>query len=218
MQQEGKLGRQPELTGGGLIRGDDGGDVARQVCANILSASERDYISFHDRSHIFKAIFEMQPFIALDSFLLPQPSQSNRHLFDADFGMGTPLEVMDSMILLQWADLDPGERFSLPGQFLSMFGRKNDGDEIGLSPLFLSILDYVPDKRSFLDNYRHRLYPQSWSGSLSDILMRRKSALMQLAEHSDENVKGWVAETMPELERWIENERGCDREREESFA
>ena len=199
------------------LAGDEGGDAARQVCANILSAIESVYFSSHDLSDILKAIFETQPFIALDTFLLPQPLQPNRHLFDVDFGMGTPLEVMDSTILLQWADLDPGERFSLLGQCLSMFGRKNDGDEIGLSPLFLSILDYAPDKRCFLDNYRHRLYPQSWSGSLANILMRRKTELMQLAEHSDENVKGWVAEAMPELGRWIENERGRDREREESF-
>ena len=131
--------------------------------------------------------------------------------------MDTPIEVMDSTILRQWADLEPLERYPLIGQCLSMFGRKNDGDEKDLSSLFLSILDYAPDKRHFLGNIFDRLYPNSWSGALADVLVRRKGHMMKLAEHLDKEVRGWATETIPELDGWIEIERGRDREGEESF-
>jgi len=40
---------------------------------------------------------------------------------------------------------------------------------------------------------------------------------MKLAEHSDAQVRAWASEVTPELDRWIEYERGRDREGEESF-
>ena len=197
---------------------DDEGEVAvRQVCANILSASESVYISSYDRNYILKALFETQPFIALDTFLLPQPPLRNHHLFDADFGSGTPIEEMDFKILRQWADIDSVLRYPLLGRCISMFGKKNDGEEMEFSSLFLTMLDHAPDKRRFLGNFWDRLHPRSWRGSLANILVRRKAQVIKLAEHSDEDVKGWVADTMPELDRWIENESRRDREREESF-
>ncbi|MEI8033776.1 MAG: hypothetical protein WCH05_10600 [Chlorobiaceae bacterium] len=199
------------------LAGNEAGDTARQVCINILSASESVYISSHDLSYILKALFETQPFIALDTFLLPQPPLRNHHLFDADFGVGTPIEEMDFKILRQWADIDSVLRYPLLGRCISMFGKKNDGEEMEFSSLFLTMLDHAPDKRRFLGNFWDRLHPRSWSGSLANILVRRKAQVIKLAEHSDEDVKGWVADTMPELYRWIENESRRDREREESF-
>lgn len=199
------------------LAGDEGGDAARQVCANICKVLENVYISSQELSYIFKALFETQPLIALDTFLLPQPSYRNRQLFDSDFGMGTSIEVMDSTILRQWADIEPTERYPLLGQCLSMFGQKNDGDNMELSTLFLSILDQAPDKRLFLGNFWDRLHPRSWSGSLVDILVRRKTQVRKLVEHSDAEVMAWVAEIIPELDRWIEIERGRERKREESF-
>ena len=75
------------------LAGDDGEDAARQVCANIMSALESFSISSQDLSYILRALFETQPFIALDTFLLSQPSHRNSHLFYADFGMDTPIVV-----------------------------------------------------------------------------------------------------------------------------
>ncbi|NTV21872.1 MAG: hypothetical protein HGA57_10955 [Chlorobium limicola] len=97
-----------------------------------------------------------------------------------------------------------------------MFGKRNDDESKEYSSLFLSMLDSAPDKQRFLGDYYPRLHPRS-GGSLAVILEHRKTKLIQLAEQSDEEVKHWVDEAMPEIDRWIENERGCDRAREESF-
>jgi hypothetical protein len=98
-----------------------------------------------------------------------------------------------------------------------MFGRKNDEEENDFSPLFLSLLDHAPDKRLFLGDIWGRLNPRSWSGSLADILINRKAQVMKLAENSDEQVRAWAVETLPELDEWIRRERMRDRANEESF-
>ena len=195
------------------LSGNEGTNAARQVCNNIRSQLEQYLIFSHDISNILKALFETQPFIALDTFLLSHSLCHHIALFD----VGTPLEVVDEKYLRQWAERDPNKRYPLIGECLSMFGKKNDGEDKEFSPLFLAMLNSAPDKRSFLGDYWFRLRPRSWGGPLSVILEHRKAKLIKLAEHSDEHVKGWITEALPEIDRWIKDNRDHDRAREESF-
>ena len=61
------------------------------------------------------------------------------------------------------------------------------------------------------------MHPRSWGGSLADILIRRRSQVLELRKSPYGEVHRWVDELLPELDRWIENERKREREREESF-
>jgi hypothetical protein len=174
---------------------------------------EQYLVSLYDIGYVLKALFQIQPFIALDIFLLPESLCHHIDLFD----VGTPVEVIDEKHLKEWADRDPDERYPLLGECLSMFGKKNDDESKDISPLFLSMLDSAHDKQRFLGDYYPRLHPRSRGGSLAVILEHRKTKLINLAELVDEEVKRWVYDAMPEIDRWIENERGRDRTREESF-
>jgi hypothetical protein len=98
-----------------------------------------------------------------------------------------------------------------------MFGKKNHEEENDISPLFMSLLDHAPDKQLFLGNFWSRLHPGGWSGSLADILIARKTQVMKLAEHSDEQVRAWAIEIIPEIDQWVEQTRGRERRSEESF-
>lgn len=195
------------------LSGDEGASATKEVCNNIRSQLEQYHISSFDISDVLKALFETQPFIALDIFLLPESLCHHIDLFD----VGTPVEVIDEKHLKEWADRDPDERYPLLGECLSMFGKNNDDESKDISPLFLSMLDSAPDKQRFLGDYYPRLHPRSWGGSLAVILEHRKTKLIKLAELVDEEVKRWVNDAMPELDSWIEKERGCERGREESF-
>lgn len=195
------------------LSGNEGVNAAIEICNTIRSKIEQYLISSHDISSVIKALFETQPFIALDAFLLPDSLCHRLNLFD----VSTPVEVVDEQNLRKWAECDPIERYPLLGECLSMFGKKNDDESKEFSPLFLSMLDSAPDKRSFLGEYYIRLQPRVWGGSLSAILEHRKVKLIQLAEQCDEEVKSWVNDALPEIDRWIEKERGRDRAREESF-
>ncbi|MDB6170929.1 MAG: hypothetical protein JWL59_240 [Chthoniobacteraceae bacterium] len=199
------------------LAGEDGQPAAEKVCANIRSELDSYHVSPYDLSYVLKALFETQTFVALDAFLLQTPSLYNRSLFAADFRMGNPIDDVDPAILQQWAGRDPDVRYPLLGNCLSMFGKKDGEEGNHFSPLFLSMLTYAPDKPLFLGDFHHRLLPGGWSGSLADILICRRAHVMKLAEHDDEQVRAWVAGSIPELDRWIERERERDRSREESF-
>ncbi|NTW88236.1 MAG: hypothetical protein HGB26_03735 [Desulfobulbaceae bacterium] len=191
----------------------EGETAAEQLCKKIRSQLEQYLISSHDVSTLLKALFETQPFIALDTFLLPESMYHRITLLDER----TPVQVIDEQHLRQWAERDPNNRYPLLGECLSMFGHTNDGDEAEFSNLFLSILISAPNKSHFLGDYYHRIYPTSWTEPLSRILEYRKSKLKKLAEQSDEQVKAWIDEAIPEIDRWIEKARGRDRSLEESF-
>src|SRR6266496_1595087 len=200
------------------LSGDEGRGAAEKVCRNICSAFDAYHVFAHKRGSIFKALLKTRPFVTLDVFLLSPAPHGIRHRFDLDFAMGPSLENVDPAMLQVWASRDPETRYPLLGKCLRMFRKKNNEEQNEMSPLFLSMLNDAPDKRLFLgDDLWDRVHPRSWGGSLAYILIRRKAQLMKLAEHPDAQVRAWVNEVTPELDRWIEHERVRDRETEESF-
>jgi hypothetical protein len=199
------------------LSGDEGRRAAERVCRNICSTLDAYQVSAHNLSSIFKALLKTQPFVTLDAFLLSPSPHGIRHRFDLDFAVGPSFESVEPAILHAWADHDPHIRYPLLGKSLSMFRKKNNEEQNEMSPLFLSMLGSAPDKRLFMGDLWDRVHPRSWSGSLAHILDLRKAQVMKLAEHPDAQVRGWVSDVTPELDRWIELERWRDREGEQSF-
>lgn len=199
------------------LEGEDSGGAAEKVCSNLCKALDACHVSPHKVGHMFKALIQTHPFVTLDAFLLSPSPHGIRHRFELDFDIGPSLENIDPAILKAWASRDPHTRYPLLGQCLRMFSRKNNEEQNEISPLFLSMLDNAPNKRLFLGDPFDRVSPRSWGGSLAHLLIQRKAQVMSLAEHSDVQVRAWISEVVPELNRWIEGARGRDREREESF-
>ncbi|WP_019919204.1 hypothetical protein [Methyloversatilis discipulorum] len=195
--------------------GNDGESTVREVCAHICSEMEVRHLSRHDLSHVLKALFDTQPVAALDVFLLPAKPSGSCSLRNEDFG--NPIENMDPEVLRQWADREPAVRYKALSHAISMFKGKSDDVSNGISPLFLDLLDHAPDKQAFLGDLWTRFHPRSWSGSLASILTGRKSAVMVLRESPHEDVRQWVDTILPNLDRWVEQERLRDQEAEESF-
>jgi hypothetical protein len=198
------------------LAGNEGRRDATKICHTLRSAIDGYQIFPHDFQFILTALFETQPFTALDAFLLPTPSHRIRPLFDADF-VGPSLEKLDPAVLEAWANGDPDVRYASLGRCISMFRKRDHEEGNEISPLFLSMLDKAPDKRLFLGELQDRFHPGSWSGSLAHILEQRKSQLTKLTEHPDAEVRAWAREVAPELDPWIEIERVRDRALEQSF-
>ena len=199
------------------LAGDDGRGAAEKVCTNICAALDTYEVSPHNLNHIYKALLEAQPLVTLDAFVLSPSPYGTRNRFDSVFQMSPSIESFDPAILHTWASVDPDTRYPLLGKCLSMFGEKNNKRQNEISPLFLSMLARAPDKQLFLGEVWNRVHPQSWSGSLAHILLQRKTQVMKLAEHPDAEVRAWIGGAIPELDRWIEQERERDLEWEQSF-
>ncbi len=199
------------------LAGEGGERTAEELCAALRSAVEQYQISSHQISYLLTALLETQPFAALDTLLLNGAPICRLRVFGAQFDGGHTLDNVDPGVLQKWAAREPGTRYPLLGESLSIFGRK-DGQENGaFSAVFLAMLDLAPDKRLFLGDLHGHLQPRSWCGSLADILVHRKTQLVKLVEHPDPSVRAWVSGNMLELDRWIERERERDRASEESF-
>ncbi len=197
--------------------GPDGEKALRDICARVRSGLETVYLSSYDLGYVLRALFETQPLTALDEFLLPELKPRNRGLFEADFGSGTPVEDVGVDTLVKWANVDPDARFPLLGKSVPLFKRQQGEEENGVSALFLEILGHAPDKRAFLGDIWSRLHPRSWSGSLADILVRRRAAIRTLGDNVGGEVQQWVIDVLPELDRWIQHESKRDRDGEQSF-
>lgn len=198
------------------LAGPEATDDAKIVCANVRAALEEYRASDHDIGHLLKGLFKAQPDVALDCFLLGGPPRRNRHLFEFAFADTSPFESFDAETLCAWADKNKHERYPLLGRALSLFAGRDFQEPTGLSPLFLSVMANSPDKRRFLGDGR-RLQPTSWSGSLADMLEKRKATLSELSGDPDPGVQAWLREQLEVLDSLITRERQSESEREETF-
>lgn len=209
-----------DFAAGEVVRASLSGEEARwaaeKVCQRLAIAVEAYTVSMWNLSCTLEALFETHPFVALDAFLLSEAENFSYILTDVRRGKKSAVEELGGVVLQKWASLDPNKRFPLLGRCLRMFEGEAE-DDGGFSPLFISMLDAAPEKRQFLGELWERVHPKGWSGSLADILARRKGKLVDLAKDADEQVREWVADAVPELEQWIEVDRKRERAREESF-
>lgn len=197
------------------------GETARgdaiAFCTKLYMAMVNYSIYSLDVYQTLEALFQTQPRVALDAFLLAPPPKYSVSIFDRLYRQGTPVEAVGAAILKEWADLDPNFRYPLLGKQLRMFGSERDQKEHEISNLFLSVMAHAPNKRLFLGDFHDRLHPRSWSGSLSDIFSHRKGKLMSILGSHGPELSAWIHEGIPELERWIERDREMDRSGEERF-
>jgi len=188
-----------------------GEEAARLVCQRVRDGLDSYALSAYRIGQFLKGLFTVQPAIALDTFLLGDATKIEIRL-----ERRSPLNDMDVATMRDWADRDPGTRYPLIGRLLSMFEVDGLDEAVKLSGRFLEMLDSAPDRTAFLGN-SGRLYPSGWSGSLADVLEKRRVLLEPLASHADPAVASW----MRRLDDWLRDvvaaERRRDAEREESF-
>jgi hypothetical protein len=193
------------------LAGPDGEVTARAVCRRVREGLDSYAMSAYQIGYLLKALFAVQPAIALDTFLLGDETDIEIRL-----ERRSPLNEMDVAVLREWADIDPETRYPLVGRLLSMFETNGLDDVVGLSSRFVDLLEHAPNRAAFLGD-GSRLYPSGWAGSLADVLEKRRAMLEPLASHHDPAVTGWLERLDGWLGERIASERRRDAEREESF-
>lgn len=198
------------------LRGDDGCAKADIVCRRLCVLLCSKITSLWDLSYSVAALFEAQPRIALDCFLLSQADSFIFAVSNMRLGNKFGIEKIPIEILRSWASVEPNTRYPLLGKCILMFNDEDDKNGC-ISTLFMSLLEIAPDKIKFCGDLRSRIYPQSWFGSLVDILAHRRKLLLEVTKDSEESVQSWMKNSLSEMDLWIEIERKRDRAHEESF-
>ncbi len=191
--------------------------AARRICRRIKGKFDDHSLYSFNASQLLLKLFEAQPVAALDEFLIDEESSNSFRDFD-DFGSSRepPLECVGIETLEQWAMVNPQVRIPRLANSITLFRAQGESEE-GWSPTFLRLLELAPDKRAFLEDVPHRLRPTGWSGSLADILDKRRVFLDQFIQHSDPNISAWAIEQEQLLEAESNYQRTRERQEDESF-
>lgn len=197
--------------------GAEGERVAYDLCTRIARAFASMHIHTTDVHTVLNAVFKAQPLIALDVFLLPDPSLGELRHLHSIFDFETTVEVVGAPILTQWADVDAATRYPLLGQVLTLFKGRRGDESNDLSPLFLQLLGQAPDKRGFLGNAFSHIHPSGWVGSLANALNQRRESVLKLRQSPFPEVRDWVDQLSPELDKWIARERKREHQEEQRF-
>ena len=188
---------------------------ATTVCRNILRGVERRRGSLHDYRTLIASLFRVQPIVALDAFL---GAEKVRDIWsvatDSDLSRANPLKEIPRPTLIAWAQISPEMRFPRLASAIPLFA----GPESTWASLAMEVLNQAPDRAAILaELHLLRFYPRSCSGSLADILERRRALPRALLGHSDPLVVTWAKKMDAELGRAAEQERGRERQTDESF-
>jgi hypothetical protein len=197
--------------------GADGAQVARDLCMQLAKELASMRVHSVNIETVLKALFKVQPLIALDEFLLYEPTSHEARPLESIFEIDALVENVGASALTEWADGDAAARYSLLGRTLSMFQRKRGDESNKISPLFLQFLEQAPDKRDFLGSWFSRIHPSGWIGSLAGVLAQRRESLLALRNSPHAEVRQWVDEAIPELDKWIRRAREREHEEEERF-
>jgi hypothetical protein len=198
--------------------GPAGEQGARELCRHLKQKIAAREVYAFNLDHVFDALFEVQPLVALDELMLNADTNDDDPIYgDTGLSRRSPLEIITPSILWTWADIDPTMRYPLISRSLSIFATKDFDEDNGLSALFLEGLKRSPDRDAFLKSNAARLHPNSWSGNLSPILDRRGEYLQALAAYPDEAVMAWANEQIALLRQYADHERKREGAQEESF-
>ncbi|MFK4059425.1 hypothetical protein [Brevundimonas sp. NPDC046655] len=197
-----------------VLAGEEGRETALAVSHRVYAGVTAKGGWRREAHGLVDKLFKTQPEVALDVFVDGAKGPAER-LFKRRVGRGSPLDGVDTDVLIAWADRAPERRYACLGEVLSLF-RKDQMDKVlGVNPAFTALLERAPDKVAFLGEAYTRVHPSGWSGSLAEILTSRKALLDDLPNHPD--IAAWRAREYPRIDRWIAAERERESEQEESF-
>jgi hypothetical protein len=200
------------------LTGTEAEECAQGVCTRLAKAFSAYSASAYDCGSLLKSLFQVQPITALTAFISGRRNSVTRLLMSGiRSGRGHLLDEVPLDALIAWANEDASERFPALASVISLFMGGDDEGSEAMSPKALSLLDAAPDKEAILSRYEARFHPSSWSGSMADILERRRLAIQKLASHSDPVVVAWAETSDRKLAEWAEKERALDRSADESF-
>jgi hypothetical protein len=190
---------------------------AERLCYRISDASANGQVSWLDLEELIKTLFSLHPFVALDCWFSGGQDEWRHSYMDFLNGMDdrNPLKRVPLPLLLEWANGDPDTRFTRLASTIPAFEKEDGATQ--LSEVALALLGTGPDRAAVLQGLASQIHPRGWSGSLADILERRRPLFQAFLDDDDPAVRQVARETDDRLQREITFERSREGERDERF-
>lgn len=156
-------------------------------------------------------------------FLNPtfQPTH-RRELFSERHQRANSLERVGIPALMTWCHQGNfQERLAMLAQAVHPFANDADDEGIVFSDLAHAIIDSTRDPATVLASFANSIRPSGRSGSLANIIARRRRPFELLFGHEREDVRTSAAKLVPQIrdaeERERQRERAEDQERDQRF-
>lgn len=127
-----------------------------------------------------------------------------------------PIRLVSDIDLLEWCKVDEPDRYISVYHCLQLFNYNRSSEDFSWRPFVVTSLSTVDDVSPLLEAISKGVTPNSWSGSLADILERRVRLIEDMYKHDRGEVVDWAKRQVAELENRIGYER--KRELEEANA
>ena len=127
-----------------------------------------------------------------------------------------PLSVLADDVLLEWCDKEQDIRYPFAAGIALLFSRANDQAQHEWCPIAEQLLKRASDPVSVFKEFRSRLEPRSWSGSLASKYGSRLQLLDKLQIGTHPALVGAFNEFRAELVEAIKKQR--QRELQEDRA
>lgn len=195
--------------------GPDAANYARQLCQKFVEALEGSGQAWR-YDQLAKALFEVQPEVALDVFFDRTDSRGRSALFRLSIidEQDGPVNYVPKNTLLSWASRDVATRFPWIAQEIRLFEK---GETLRWSEIALHLLEHAVDRKAVLDAFANHIEPHSWSGSLADVLTPYLSPIREFLNHPDPTVCEWASARERHLLHRIAEERKRERRVDASF-
>jgi hypothetical protein len=204
--------------------GPNGAPIAQKLLRALKSAVESYDAHAFEQDDLLKALCKRQPIAVLDGLangtdkdrrrsieLIHETMQHGRH----------PLSVLDDNVLLEWCEKGPAIRYPFAAEIALLFDRANDQAQHEWRPIAVELLAHAPDPVLIFDQFRSRLRPMSWSGSLASKYESRLQLLDTLKIGTNpalvEAFNGFRAELVATIEKERKRELSEDRAESERF-
>lgn len=180
---------------------------AKALCRRISDATTNGRTYWGNLESLIKTLFVMHPLVTLDCWLAGGQDEWGHYY--AHFFNGrehpNPLNVVPPPILVEWANRDPDTRFPRLAGIIPAFAQ-GDGVTTWCEGA-LALLGAGPDRAAVLRGLATQLRPRGWSGSLADILERRRPLFQAFLAADDPAVRQVARET----DDWLQQESASDR-------
>ncbi|UKE47063.1 LexA family protein [Xanthomonas cerealis] len=206
-----------------FLVGADAQEAAHQILDRIQEAIDDYTISRHDFTETLKALFGVQPVLALDVLIGEEVDRAKGHARRNSLAGGrrsSALLAVPEDALLEWCRAET-KRWAQVAPLVPAFEAQSPDAEMQWSGLVKALLSNAPDPVAVAETLIDALIPMSWSGSRADIIRQRLPLLDQLSQllgpGHDGQVAEWKQNITDLMDREARRELEEHRSRDERF-
>lgn len=193
--------------------------AAIEICRTLAEDFGNHVLSFHEFHTFISAIFQAQPFAALDAFLVPPPEYAWRYptvlsMFDAVSAYHAhPLKEVADSVILEWCAREPERNYAAAATSVPYCQSAAGGAGLAWTNVAMKILEKAPEPRSVLAAFIARFEPHSWSGSRAAIIESNIELIVPIEGAWNSDLATLARQERQRLLEQVRQERGWEMER-----